>query len=75
VTTGSPPTSVASYSANVTFQTPLDCNPGLAQTPHVAGMQVALVGGSVRTLAGSMAPTAYWGAVTPAAGEILGDSW
>jgi prepilin-type processing-associated H-X9-DG protein len=77
VTSGSPPTSVASSFPNVTtFQVvPLDCDWGIAQTPHSSGMQVALADGSVRNLAGSMAPTTYWGAVTPAAGEILGNDW
>ncbi len=76
VTTGSPPTSSADLFPNLTFQVaPPICNPLLAQTPHRSGMVVALGDGSVRTLSGGMAPTAYWGAVTPAAGEILGINW
>jgi hypothetical protein len=38
-------------------------------------MLVALADASVRVLHGGIAPQVFWGAVTPAAGEILGDSW
>ncbi|HEY7426910.1 MAG TPA: DUF1559 domain-containing protein [Gemmataceae bacterium] len=76
VTSGSPPTSLANIAKKETFQlAPLDCIRSVAQTPHQSGMQVALADGSVRNLAGSIAPTTYWGAVTPSAGEILGDDW
>ena len=49
--------------------------PSIAQTPHSAGMLVALADGSVRTLAPSMSPATYWGAVTPNGGEALGSDW
>ncbi|VTT98046.1 Uncharacterized protein OS=Pirellula staleyi (strain ATCC 27377 / DSM 6068 / ICPB 4128) GN=Psta_4679 PE=4 SV=1: SBP_bac_10: SBP_bac_10 [Gemmataceae bacterium] len=78
VTSGSPPTSVASFFPEVTFQVapPLNgCGYTVAQTPHPGGMVVALADGSVRTLAGGMAPTTYWAAVTPAAGESAGADW
>lgn len=76
VTSGSPPTSVANIFPNITFQVvPRDCVASVAQTPHRSGMQVALADGSVRNLAGSISPTIYWGAVTPASGEILGGDW
>ena len=76
VTSGSPPTSVAAFFPKLTFQVvPQDCGWGLAQTPHRSGMQVALADGSVRNLAGSMAPTTYWGAVTPSSGELPGIDW
>jgi prepilin-type N-terminal cleavage/methylation domain-containing protein len=52
-----------------------DCDPRLAQSPHAAGMLVALADGSVRTLAAGMSETTYWGAVTPAGGEVLGNDW
>lgn len=78
VTSGSPPTSVASFFPELTFQVapPLNgCTYTLAQTPHPGGMVVALADGSVRVLAGGMTPTTYWAAVTPAAGESAGADW
>jgi type II secretory pathway pseudopilin PulG len=52
-----------------------DCDRRLAQTPHSAGMLVALGDGSVRTLAPGMSEATYWAAVTPASGEVLGTDW
>ncbi len=49
------------------------CNADLAQTPHPGGMLVALADGSVRQLRPDIDPTIYWGAVTPAGGEVLTD--
>jgi prepilin-type N-terminal cleavage/methylation domain-containing protein len=49
------------------------CNYNLAQTPHPGGMLVALADGSVRQLRPDIDPTIYWGAVTPAGGEVLTD--
>jgi prepilin-type N-terminal cleavage/methylation domain-containing protein len=48
------------------------CSPILAQTPHAGGILVAMADGSVRTLAPTMSEQAYWAAVTPAGGEVLG---
>jgi prepilin-type N-terminal cleavage/methylation domain-containing protein len=76
VTVGNPPQSVGSVPW-LTFQIrPFaeNCDPRVAQTPHIV-MQAALADGSVRGLAGSISRTIFWGAVTPAAGEILGDEW
>lgn len=78
VTTGSPPRSDSHLSWGHTFQTapPVDrCNAFLAQTPHRSGMLAALCDGSVRILARSMSRPTYWGAVTPAGGEILDSDW
>jgi hypothetical protein len=36
-------------------------------------MLIGLGDGSVRTIAPTVAPAVYWGAVTPAAGEVIGD--
>jgi type II secretory pathway pseudopilin PulG len=61
-----------------TFQTvpPLDqCDPTLAQTPHVSGMLVAIVDGSVRTIAPTVSEATYWAAVTPNGGETFGGDW
>ena len=49
------------------------CDPRLPQTPHSSGMLVALVDGSVRTISAGIKPEIFWGAVTPAGGEVLGD--
>ncbi len=49
------------------------CDYGLAQTPHPGGMLTALADGSIRQLRPNIEPAIYWGAVTPAGGEILGD--
>lgn len=51
---------------------PDDCDPLLAQTPHRAGMIVALADGSVRTVRPSVAEAVFWGMVTPAGGEVAG---
>jgi prepilin-type N-terminal cleavage/methylation domain-containing protein len=76
-TTGPPPTSGPTLDP-VTFQVapPLNrCNSRVAQTPHRGGMLAALFDGSVRTLAPGMSSATYWGAVTPASGEVLGPDW
>jgi prepilin-type N-terminal cleavage/methylation domain-containing protein len=77
-TSGSPPVSKGAWSG--TFQVAphpvrTACDPELAQTPHRSGMLTALADGSVRTVAPAVSPQVYWGAVTPAGGEILGPDW
>lgn len=52
-----------------------ECSPFLAQTPHRSGMIVAMMDGTVRTLAPSMSHTTYWAAVSPNGGENLGPDW
>jgi type II secretory pathway pseudopilin PulG len=86
-TSGSPPVSTSAPWKGHTFQVrpcplPKDqcgaappCNPMLAQTPHLAGMLVAMGDGSVRTIAGSVSETTYWALVTPAAGDQPGNDW
>ncbi len=49
------------------------CNPGLAQTPHASGMLACLADGSVRVMSPGISPTTYYGALTPAGGEVLTD--
>ena len=76
-TSGNPPTSAGSI-PGLTFQVSprvSDCDPLLAQTPHHSGMLAAMGDGSVRTLSPGIAPTTYWGLVTPAGGEVLGSDW
>lgn len=50
-----------------------DCDYRVAQTPHRSGMLVALMDGSVRTVAAGTSSTVYWAAVTPNGGETAGD--
>lgn len=52
---------------------PGECDAALPQTPHPGGMIVGLGDGSVRTVRPSVSPEVFWGAVTPAGGEVLGD--
>ncbi len=46
------------------------CEPTVPQTPHRGGMLVGLGDGSVRTVAPTVRPEIFWGAVTPAGGEV-----
>jgi prepilin-type N-terminal cleavage/methylation domain-containing protein len=77
VTQGNPPVTTSSR-PGLTFQVAprLDeCDPGLASTPHSAGILVGLVDGSVRTVSRNVSETTFWGAVTPNGGEVLGNDW
>jgi prepilin-type N-terminal cleavage/methylation domain-containing protein/prepilin-type processing-associated H-X9-DG protein len=47
-----------------------NCDPTLTSTAHPGGMQVAMLDGSVRTIASSMQGSIWWAACTPAAGDI-----
>jgi type II secretory pathway pseudopilin PulG len=49
------------------------CDPFVPQTPYPSGMLVALMDGSVRLLTRSTPQPVFWGAVTPAGGEILAE--
>ena len=51
------------------------CDPRLAATPHKGGMLTGIADGSVRVLNGAIAETLYWGAITPAGGEVLSGDW
>jgi len=51
-----------------------NCDPTRASTAH-DGIVVGLADGSVRTLSPSISPDAWWAAVTPARGEVLGQDW
>lgn len=51
------------------------CFPLVAQSPHSAGMLVALADGSGRLLQARMSRATYWAAVTPAGGDMLGPDW
>lgn len=83
VTGGQPPVTVNAWSDTPaiglrTFQvvpSRKGCDPRWPSTPHRSGMLVALADGSVRTLSPNIAPSIFWGAVTPEGGEILGGEW
>jgi len=45
-------------------------DPSIPQTPHRAGLTVALFDGSVQTISPSVAETVFWALVTPAGGEV-----
>lgn len=75
VTSGNPPVSEPDV-PGFTFQAApalKDCKPAMPQTPHRGGMVTALADGSVRLISPSVATTIFWGAVTPAGGEVLAD--
>lgn len=72
VTSGNPPVSRPSV-PGVTFQVrpkPTDANCHMLQTPYAAGLQVAMADGSVRVIRPGVSETAFWAAITPAAGEV-----
>lgn len=74
VTSGNPTVSVGS-DPTVTFQVRPsldDCDGRIPQTPH-STMQVAMADGSVRSVAGGIHLSVFWGQVTRDAGEVLGD--
>ena len=58
-----------------TAPTPGTCDSTLLQTPHSSGMLVALMDGSVRTVAPSISQYTFWSAATPSSGEVLSSDW
>lgn len=73
LTSGNPPVSWGSV-AGKTFQVRPrleDCDCTIPQTPHLGGMLTAMADGSVRTIAGAVAPMVFWSAVTPDGGEAI----
>lgn len=60
----------------VTFQmrpSVSDCDPSYPQSPYSACLLAAMGDGSVRSIGGGISPNHFWGAITPAGGEIAGD--
>ena len=49
------------------------CDYSLNQTPHPGGLLTALADGSARQLRPDISTVIFWGAVTPARGEMLAD--
>ena len=57
-----------------TFQVrprPEEVDPSIPQTPHSAGLTVAMFDGSVRSISRSVDQSVFWGMVTPAGGEVV----
>src|SRR5262249_21644484 len=57
-----------------TFQVrprPEDVDPSIPQTPHRAGLTVAMFDGSVRTIAPSVDASVFWALGTPGGGEVV----
>ena len=52
-----------------------ECDHTLPQALYSSGLLVCLADGSVRTVAPGVSPETFWGAVTPAGGEVLGSDW
>jgi type II secretory pathway pseudopilin PulG len=76
VTEGSPPRTRPSV-PGVTFGPPAvpygPCRPWTPQSHFPGLLLVGLGDGSVRTVRQGVDPSAFWSAVTPAGGEVLGD--
>ena len=47
------------------------CDPTLASSPHIGGIQIALADGSVRFLSANVTMYTWWYLCTPAGGEVL----
>lgn len=78
MSSGAPPVTFCAGGGHSTFQVApawTNCNLREPQTPHWSGMLVSLGDASVRTLAPGISEAAYWGAVTPAGGELPGSDW
>ncbi|MBY0456342.1 MAG: DUF1559 domain-containing protein [Gemmataceae bacterium] len=72
VTAGSPPVTRPS-TPGATFQVrpaKYQANAYQLQTPFNAGLPVAMFDGSARTVSPGVSPEVFWGAVTPAGGEV-----
>lgn len=57
-----------------TFQVrprPEEVDPRIPQTPHQAGLTVAMFDGAVRTISPAVEESAFWALVTPAGGEVV----
>jgi prepilin-type processing-associated H-X9-DG protein/prepilin-type N-terminal cleavage/methylation domain-containing protein len=67
------------YTMKATFQVQprpsVDCDPGLYNSPHSGGMNVALADGSVRSVSASISTTTWANACNPNDGQTLGNDW
>ncbi len=72
------PASFGWYNLDETFQVlpaAATCQTFMAQTPHRAGLLVALADGSGRTISPNISLATYKAALTPARGDVLGPDW
>jgi prepilin-type N-terminal cleavage/methylation domain-containing protein len=74
-TSGKPPSSTGSVPGKIFQVAPgvEDCDGSIPQTPHAGGMLTGYIDGSIRTTAGSVAPSVFWALVTASGGEIVSD--
>jgi prepilin-type processing-associated H-X9-DG protein len=63
---------VASVSSGFQIR-PLQCDPSLPQSPHRGYLQVSMADGSVRSVASSASPEAWYGMNAPGEGDALDD--
>jgi len=54
---------------------PANCDGYRASSPHTNGINAALGDGSVRFISTGVSPNTWWGAMTPAGGEVPGSNW
>jgi prepilin-type N-terminal cleavage/methylation domain-containing protein len=54
---------------------PANCNQQIASTQHTGGIQCGMSDGSVRSVSPGINPLTWWAAMTPNAGDILGNDW
>lgn len=74
VTTGNPPVSTAANGVTYQLRPTIDeCDPRQPNASYPGGLQVGMADGSVRIVRHGIDPAVFWGAVTPAGGEVLGD--
>jgi prepilin-type N-terminal cleavage/methylation domain-containing protein len=77
VTSGDPPVTEPT-NLGFTFQLApavSSCDGSVPQTPHMSGMLVAMMDGSVRSVAFGISERTFWAAVTPSAGDSVGSDW
>jgi hypothetical protein len=52
-----------------------DCDPSIAQTPHLGAMPVAMADGSIHIVSGSVSQYTFWAACTPDSRDEIGPDW
>jgi hypothetical protein len=54
---------------------PGNCDGGRASTDHTAGIVAGMGDRSVRLVPNGISGSTWWAALTPAAGDVLGNDW
>jgi prepilin-type N-terminal cleavage/methylation domain-containing protein len=52
-----------------------NCDPTLASSPHIGGINIGMVDGSTRFLSANVSALTWWALCTPASGDVPGDDW